>query len=39
VTLIGVFVDPGHYFGHQLCCRYRFDVSKLVSVEKVAVEE
>jgi hypothetical protein len=38
VTLIGVFVDPGHYFGHQLCCRYRFDVSKLVSVEKALGE-
>ncbi len=36
VTLIGVFVDPGQYFGHQLCCRYRLDVSKLVSVEQVA---
>lgn len=35
VTLVGVLVDPGQYFGHQLCCRYRFDVSKLVSVEEV----
>jgi len=35
VALIGVFIDPGHYFGHQLCCRYRLDVSKLLSVEPV----
>lgn len=35
VSLIGVFIDPGHYFGHQLCCRYRLDISKLLSVEPV----
>ncbi len=35
ITVVGVFVDPGHYFGHQLCCRYQLDVSKLVSVESV----
>ena len=39
VTLTGVFIDPGHYFGHQLCCRYRLDVSKLVSVEPVTLEK
>ena len=39
VTLIGVFIDPGKYFGHQLCCRYRLNVSKLVSVERVIVEK
>ena len=36
VSLIGVFIDPGEYFGHQLCCRYRLEVSKLLSVEPVA---
>jgi hypothetical protein len=35
VSLIGVFIGPGHYFGHQLCCQYRLDVSKLLSVEPV----
>jgi hypothetical protein len=39
VILIGVFIDPGGYFGHQLCCRYRLDVSKIVSVEQVTVEK
>ncbi|MBZ5533913.1 MAG: hypothetical protein LAO20_20990 [Acidobacteriia bacterium] len=34
VTVIGTFTDPGHYFGHQGCCRYQLDVQKLVSVEK-----
>jgi septal ring-binding cell division protein DamX len=37
VTVVGVFLDPGHYFGHQLCCRYRLDVLELVSVEQVRV--
>jgi hypothetical protein len=37
VTVIGVFADPGHYFGHQLCCRYQLDVLELVSVEQVKV--
>lgn len=35
VTVVGVFIDPGHYFGHQLCCRYQLDVSELISVEQV----
>jgi hypothetical protein len=39
VTLMGVFIDPGDYFGHQLCCRYRLNVSKLVSVERVTAEK
>jgi hypothetical protein len=33
VRLTGVFIDPGYYFGHQLCCRYRLDISKLLSVQ------
>jgi hypothetical protein len=35
VSLTGVLIDPGQYFGHQLCCRYRFEVSKILSVEPV----
>jgi hypothetical protein len=35
VTIVGVFDDPGTFFGHQLCCRYRFDVSDVVAVEQV----
>jgi hypothetical protein len=38
VTVVGVFIDPGHFFGHQSCCRYRLDVLELVSVEQVRVE-
>ena len=37
VTIVGVFIDPGHYFGHQLCCRYQLDVLDLLSVEQVKV--
>ena len=33
VSLTGVFIDPGQYFGHQLCCRYRLEVSKILAVE------
>jgi hypothetical protein len=35
VTVVGTFIDPGQYFGHQFCCRYRLDVSKILSVEQV----
>jgi hypothetical protein len=35
VIVVGVFTDPGHYFGHQLCCRYRLDVLELLSVEEM----
>jgi hypothetical protein len=37
VTVVGVFIDPGHYFGHQLCCRYQLDIIDLVSVEQARV--
>jgi hypothetical protein len=36
VTLTGLFTDPGHYFGHQLCCRYQLDIQRLVSVQEVS---
>jgi hypothetical protein len=39
VTVVGTFTDPGHYFGHQLCCRYELEVERLVSVERVSIEK
>jgi len=39
VTLVGIFIDPGQYFGHQLCCRYQLGVSKIVSVEQETAEK
>lgn len=36
VVVIGVFVDPGHYVGHQLCCRYQLDIQKLLSVREIS---
>ena len=39
VTVVGMFTDPGHYFGHQLCCRYKLEVERFVSVEKVSIEK
>lgn len=35
VTVVGVFIDPGTYVGHQLCCRYRFEIQRLLSVKNV----
>ena len=34
VRVVGMFTDPGHYFGNQLCCRYQLDVLHIVSVEQ-----
>lgn len=36
VTVIGLFTDPGHYFGGQGCCRYKLDIQRLVSVEEIS---
>lgn len=36
VTVVGVFIDPGHYFGSQLCCRYQLEIESLESVEAVS---
>lgn len=35
VVVLGTFTDPGKYVGHQLCCRYSFDIKKLLSVTEV----
>lgn len=35
VHIVGIFVDPGKYFGHQMCCRYQVKIQQLLSVEKV----
>lgn len=34
VTVVGVFTDPGHFIGHQNCCRYELQVQRLLSVEE-----
>jgi hypothetical protein len=36
VTVIGMFIDPGRYIGHQLCCRYQLDIQKLISVKEIS---
>jgi hypothetical protein len=35
VTVVGKFIDPGKYFGHQLCCRYQLEIQRLISVEEI----
>lgn len=35
VVVVGEFVDPGHYIGHALCCRYQLRIDELLSVEKI----
>jgi hypothetical protein len=32
VTVVGVFNDPGHFIGHQNCCRYKLEVQQLLAV-------
>ncbi len=34
VTVTGRFTDPGRWVGHQLCCRYIFEIRKLLDVER-----
>ncbi len=36
VTVTGLFTDPGHYVGHQNCCRYQFNIQRLISVQDIA---
>jgi hypothetical protein len=33
VVMRGKFEDPGHHVGHLNCCRYRFVVEQLVSID------
>lgn len=35
ITAVGKFIDPGEYMGHQLCCRYKFQIRQLIAVKDV----
>lgn len=38
VTVVGVFTDFGRFIGHQACCRYKFEVQRLLGVEELSAK-